>query len=129
MFGRLAQIWTELCIYMIFTIGYKWISFKECLASPEGFGEGLLGQVAVCFGMSIALCLVTSAKLCGLFQGLCLVWDRSIRHLIAAEMDNQCVSRLISSTRLVPNAHFSPIIAINGVDEQIIAHHHKTYIS
>ena len=61
--------------------------------------------------MNIGFGSVTTAELWGLFQGLNITWDRGIRYLIA-EVDSQCVSQLISSTSLIPNAHFSLIIAI-----------------
>ena len=63
------------------------------------------------FGMNIGFGSVTTAELWGLFQGLNITWDRSICYLIA-KMDSQCVSQLISSTSLMPDAYFSLITAI-----------------
>ena len=50
----------------------------------------------------------------GSFQGLNIVCGYGIRYLIE-EVDSQCVSQLISFIILMPNAHFSHIIAIKEV--------------
>ncbi|KAL9453582.1 hypothetical protein AB3S75_009233 [Citrus x aurantiifolia] len=84
---------------------------KNGLASAGGLVRDCSGKWQFGFGMNIGFGSVTTAELWGLFQGLNIAWDRGIRYLIA-EVDSQCVSQLISSTSLMPNAHFSLITAI-----------------
>ncbi|KAH9770878.1 putative ribonuclease H protein [Citrus sinensis] len=84
---------------------------KNGLASAGGLVRDCSRKWQFGFGMNIGFGSVTIAELWGLFQGLNIAWDRGIRYLIV-EVDRQCVSQLISSTRLMPNAHFSLITAI-----------------
>ncbi|KAH9705377.1 hypothetical protein KPL70_011849 [Citrus sinensis] len=84
---------------------------KNGLASAGGLVRDCSGKWQFGFGMNIGFGSVTTAELWGLFQGLNIAWDRGIHYLIV-EVDSQCVSQLISSTSLMPNAHFSLITAI-----------------
>lgn len=90
------------------TDGYR---LKNGLASAGGLVRDCSGKWQFNFGMNIGFCWVTSAELWGLFQGLRLAWDHGIRYL-EAEVDSQCISQVISSTRPVLNVHLSLIIAI-----------------
>ena len=84
---------------------------KNGLASAGGLVRDCSGKWQFGFGMNIGFGSLTTAELWGLFQGHNIAWNCGIRYLIA-EVDSQYVSQLISSTSLMPNAHFSLIIAI-----------------
>ena len=87
---------------------------KNGLASVGSLVKDCSGKWQFGFGMNIGFGSMNTAELWGLFQGVNIAWDRGICYLIE-EVDSQCVSQLISFIILMPNAHFSHIIAIKEV--------------
>ena len=72
----------------------------------DSFGNWISG-----FSMNIGESSMIMAKLWSLYQGLSLAWNAGIRHLLV-EVDNLCVTQMISQQVVVPNVFYALVVAI-----------------
>ncbi|KAK9228923.1 hypothetical protein WN944_021880 [Citrus x changshan-huyou] len=72
----------------------------------DSFGNWISG-----FSMNIGESSMIMAELWSLYQGLSLAWNAGIRHLLV-EVDNLCVTQMISQQVVVPNVFYALVVAI-----------------
>ncbi|KAH9718348.1 putative ribonuclease H protein [Citrus sinensis] len=80
-------------------------------AAAGGVIRDSVGHWVSGFSMNIGESSVIMTELWGLYQGLSLAWNVGIRHLLV-EVDNLCVTQMISQQVVVPNVSYALVVAI-----------------
>ena len=84
---------------------------KDKRAGASGIIRDSVGHWITGFCMNIGESSVLMAELWGLYQGLRLTWEAGIKRLLV-EVDNLCVTQLVSKQVVVPNEFYALVVAI-----------------